>query len=396
LPAELGSLLDVSAAPGQERLGRSRDDLVDFSHGDVDAFPPAPGAREAVVAAIERGGSAAYSPYRGHLAVREHAARRVAEFTGAPVDAETEIIVTPGSQGALFLVLAASLVPGDRVAIAEPDYFANRRIPLSLGAVPMPVALDCTEGQDASLDLEALDAALAAGAKVVVLSNPNNPTGVVYPEAVLRAVVDRVSGARALLVVDQLYSRLVFDDREYVHARALPGAEGRCVTLLGPSKTESLSGYRVGVAVGPAEVIARMEQRLGIVSLRAAGYAQSALDAWFEEPDGWLEERIAAHRDIRDGLLERFRAVPGLHVRTTEGGSYLFVRPPAMSVSVGELVRIAREEHGVVVTRGEEFGTATSTVESFRLNFSQDRDRAFAAVDRLVALISAHLVGMRA
>lgn len=384
--------LDVSASPGQERIDRSRADLVDFSHGDVDAFPPAPGARAAVLAAIDRGASAAYSPYRGHAEVRAHAARRVAEFTGAPVDPDTEIIVTPGTQTALYLVLAACLAPGDRVAIVEPDYFANRRIPVSLGAIAHPVSLAYDDGDaDASLRLDQLDAALAAGARVVVLSNPNNPTGVVYSESVLQAVLERVAAADALLVVDELYARLVYDGRPFPHARALSLAAGRCVTLLGPSKTESLSGFRVGVAVGPAEVVSRMEQLLGIVSLRAAGYAQSALDVWFEEPDGWLDERIAAHREIRDGLVARFRTVEGLRVRPTEGGSYLFVRPPALTVTVGELVRLAREEHAVVVTRGEEFGPGVA--DSFRLNFSQDRDRAFAAADRLVALILAHLSG---
>lgn len=389
LSGDLTSVLDVSASPGQEAVDRTRAGLVDFSHGDVDAFPPAPGSRNAVIAAIERGGSAAYSPYRGHRAVREHAARRIAEFTGAPVDSDTEIIVTPGTQTGLYLVLAASLAPGGVVAIIEPDYFANRRIPPALGAVTHPVRLDYPEHGESSVRLGELDAALAAGASVVLLSNPNNPTGVIHSESVLRAILERVAAAGALLVVDELYSRLVYDGRPFAHARALPLAEGRCVTLLGPSKTESLSGFRVGVAVGPAGVVARMEQLLGIVSLRAGGYAQSALDTWFEEPQGWLADRVVRHREIRDGLVARFRSLPGTRVRPTEGGSYLFVHPPAMTIGVAELVRLAREEYDVVVTRGEEFGSGVA--DGFRLNFSQDRDRAFAAVERLVALIRSKL-----
>lgn len=372
-------------------MDRTRVRLVDFSHGDVDAFPPAPGAREAVIAAIDRGGSAAYSPYRGHRDIRASTARRIAAFTGVPVDPDTEIIITPGTQTALYLVLAASLSPGDAIAIIEPDYFANRRIPLSLGAVPHRVRLEYPDDGDSGIRLDDLDAALDAGAKVVLLSNPNNPTGVVYAESILRAILERVAAADALLIVDELYARLVYDDLPYVHARALPLAEGRCVTLLGPSKTESLSGFRVGVAVGPASIMSRMEQLLGIVSLRAGGYSQSALEVWFQEPDGWLAERTAGHREIRDGLVSRFRTVPGLSVRATEGGSYLFVRPPTLTVPIDELVRVAREEEDVVVTRGGEFGPGAT--EGFRLNFSQDRDRAFAAVDRLVALLTSRLAG---
>ncbi|MET1052702.1 MAG: aminotransferase class I/II-fold pyridoxal phosphate-dependent enzyme [Mycetocola sp.] len=391
MSGEPRSFLDVSAAPGQEEVDRTRARLVDFSHGDVDAFPPVPGAGEAIAAAINRGGSAAYSPYRGHREVRTHAAARIAEFTGVPVDPDSEIIITPGTQTALYLTLAASLSPGDAVAIIEPDYFANRRIPLSLGAVPHPVRLEYPDDAESSIRFDELDAALAAGARVVVLSNPNNPTGVVYSAEVLGAVVERAEAADALLVVDELYSRLVYDDRPFTHMRALPLAAGRCVTLLGPSKTESLSGFRVGAAVGPAPVIARMEQLLGIVSLRTAGYNQSVLDTWFEEPEGWLAQRTLQHREIRDGLVARFRVVPGLRVRATEGGSYLFVRPPRLTVSVDELVRIAREDEDVVVTRGAEFGPGVA--DGFRLNFSQDRERAFAAVDRLVALMSTKLPG---
>src|SRR6478752_825590 len=148
--------LGTDHAPGQEvRLGHGAsgaalrgDPLpgvpVDFSHGDVNqsAFPPAPGALGAFIAGEERGGSQAYTEYRGGAQLREHLARKLGSFTGAPISAAEELIITPGTQGALFLALGATVNTGDRVAIVRPDYFANRKLVSFLGAEVIPVRLD--------------------------------------------------------------------------------------------------------------------------------------------------------------------------------------------------------------------------------------------------------------
>src|SRR6185312_15082472 len=112
------------------------------------------------------------------------------------------------------------------------------------------------------------------------------------------------------------------------------------VTIMGPSKTESLSGYRLGVAFGASRLIDRMEKLQAIVSLRAPGYCQAVLRTWFEEPTGWMAGRIAQHQAIRDDLLTVLGSVEGLAARTPEAGSYLFPRLPAMAVPLQDFVRI--------------------------------------------------------
>lgn len=386
-------MLDVSHAPGQAGAV-DREDAVDFSHGDVDAFPPVAQAAADVVAAIASGSRMAYSEYRGHRDVRVSTAHRLAAFTGADIDPDTEIILTPGTQGALFLALSSLVERGEKVVTIEPDYFANRKIVTALGGVPVPARLsylgDGSGEGTAELDLDEMDRGLAGGAKVVVMSNPNNPTGVVYGRHQLESIAESVKAVGAILVIDQLYSRLVFGGVEFTHARALPGLADSCITLLGPSKTESLSGYRVGAAFGPSWVIDRMEQLQSIVSLRAAGYAQAALTSWMIEPDGWLADRIRRHQAIRDDLVRILRTVPGIAVRVSEAGSYLFPRLPRLGIPIDEFVEIARVSEGVAVTRGGEFGPGVS--QSVRLNFSQDHRRAVAAIERLGRLIGRHTV----
>ena len=215
-----------------------------------------------------------------------------------------------------------------------------------------------------------------------MFSNPNNPTGVVYGRDHLRDLCEIAKAYDAWVIVDQLYCRQIFDGRPYTHLRGLDSGFDNCITVLGPSKTESLSGYRLGAAVGPRALVDRMEALQGLLTLRAPGYSQAALMRWFAEPDGWLAERVAAHRAIRDDLMEVIAASKVGTARLTEGGSYLFLRLGTLDARLDEFVSRLHAQAGVVVTRGLEFGDYPSEV---RLNFSQDHAAAVAAVRRLIS-----------
>ena len=379
--------LNVHHAPAQQRSARPARDapaLVDFSHGDVAAFPPPQHAVEAVERAVRQGGRWAYTPYRGSAEARTHLAHHLGLLTNSEIDAEREVLVTAGTQAALFLALAAVVERGDLVAIGSPDYFAYRKIARYLEAQPLDVHLDYRDpARPGEFDLTELRAAFAAGARVFVFSNPNNPAGVVYAPDHLRAVCRVAAEYAGLIVVAQLYCRQIFDGRPYLHLRDQRSGFGNCITVLGPSKTESLSGYRLGVAVGPGALIDRMEALQGLVTLRAPGYSQAALTGWFTEPDGWLEKRVAAHQVIRDDLMAVIDGSGGVaSARRSEGGSYLFIRLDSIRGRLDEFTARLYDETRVVVTRGSEFGDHPDEV---RVNFSQDRASARAAMERMVA-----------
>jgi len=371
-------------APGELLTGAA----VDFSHGDVDAdaFEPTPGALDAFVAGYSRGGEQAYTEYRGSAAIREHVAAGLGAFTGRPIAAREELIVTPGTQSALFLAIASTVVARDKVAIVQPDYFANRKLVEFAGAQVVPVRMDYLGGTEtACLDLGQLEAAFRSGVKTFLFSNPSNPTGVVYARAEIEAIARLANDHGVTVIVDQLYSRLLFPGRTYTHLCAAGMDPQRVVTIMGPSKTESLSGFRLGVAFGAPQIIERMEKLQAIVSLRAPGYCQAVLQTWFAEPDGWLVERITQHQAIRDDLLAVFRAVDGMAVRTPEAGSYLFPQLPPLSVPLIEFVRRLRVEANVTVTPGTEF--SPHAIDSIRLNFSQNHHRALQAAGRIAAMV---------
>jgi aspartate/methionine/tyrosine aminotransferase len=362
---------------------------VDFSHGDVNetAFGPTPGALEEFVEGVRRGGSQAYTEYRGGSELRDRLADKLGAFTGRPVSGQRELIVTPGTQGALFLAIGATVTAGDRVAIVRPDYFANRKLVEFLGAEIVPVRLDYLSHTDrAGLDLDQLESIFKSGVRTFLFSNPNNPAGVIYSAAEIARIAELATTHGVTVIVDELYSRLLYSGQTYTHLRATAADPDKVVTIMGPSKTESLSGYRLGVAFGPAHLIDRMEKLQAIVSLRAPGYSQAVLRGWFEESPTWMAERTSKHQAIRDDLMRIFRSVPGLAIRTPEAGSYLFPRLPKLAMPLHPFVRALRVQAAVTVTPGTEF--SPEATDSIRLNFSQNHDASVKAAERIVQMIA--------
>ena len=390
------SALQTKNAPGQEvrqnlgdintiMIGEKLDGApVDFSHGDVDAFPPTPNADSIWKEGFIRGASQAYTEYRGSADIRDKLADKLGKFTGQQIDANSELIITPGTQGALFLALGSTVTNGTKVAVVEPDYFANRKLVKFFGGEILPISLNYKDSQHENIpDLNQIEEAFKSGAKAFVFSTPNNPTGIVYSKNAINKIATLAATHNVTLIVDQLYSRMLYSGEEYTHLCSCSVQPENLITIMGPSKTESLSGFRLGVAFGTPKLIERMESLQAIVSLRAAGYNQAALYSWFEEPLGWIENRVKEHESIRDELLKIFRA-GNLHTATPQAGSYLFLKLPPLSVDLHTFIRLLRYQANIIVTPGTEFDPSCD--DSLRLNFSQNHSAAIEAANRIVKM----------
>lgn len=394
--AEKFSNLGIDNAPGQESLQKSTvlefrgekipGAAVDFSHGDVDAHEPIPGSFEVFAKGVEEGGSQAYTPYRGKKSILEHVAAHLSAFIGLQINPDENLILTPGTQGALFLAAGSNILPGDKVAIVEPDYFANRKMVEFFHGVlvPIPMQYENRIGS-AGIDLEILEKAFIDGVKLFIFSNPNNPVGCIYSYEEICGIASLAKKYDVTLIVDELYSRQIYPGMTYTHLCAQKEIPDNLVTIMGPSKTESLSGYRLGAAFGNAEIIERMEKLQAIMSLRCSGYNQAVFTTWFNEPEGWMTARTAKHKEIHDAIMEKLAGVPGVYARPAEGGSYLFIRIPELDISLHHFIRIVREMADVTVTPGTEFDP--KCIWQFRINFSQDKDKAVAGIERLLQIM---------
>ncbi len=384
------SVLELERALGTVPLAT---DGLDLTGADTHRFPPPEWALPTFSAAA-MGGGATYTPYRGDLGVRRILAPSLERLLGVSVDPERELILTPGTQAGLFGILSALLEPGDRVLVADPDYLLNERIVRYLGAEITSIPVLFGEGVAPSLDLDALAVAMATRPRLFLFSHPNNPTGSVYDRAVIERVAELAAAHDVFVLVDQLYCRLVYDEAPFTHLVGLPGMRDRCATLVGPSKTESLSGYRVGAAVGPREVIDRVEDVLCLSAMRAPAYAQHVLGPWLARDEEWVRDRVVTYGRLRDRTVERLHEFPGIRVYRSAGTSYVFPDVRALGCTDQCLAVRLRADAGLVINPGYQFGALG--VGHFRICFAQDETRLDRALDAMLAVFRAVAVSVAA
>lgn len=375
----------VRAADRSLNLDGGGHGLLDTTHFDTVRFPPPDWAGPAFAAAAADG-ALAYTSYRGHPEVLDHLARTLSPVLGVPLSGPVNIAVTPGTQAALFGTLAALVDDDDLVVVADPDYLFNERILAFLGARIRRVGV-VRDGSGDHLDLEALERACAEGPRLLLFSNPGNPLGVVYSDQTLRRIAELAQRFDFRVVVDSLYCRLVYDGAPFRHLAALPGMADRCVTLLGPSKTESMSGYRIGVACGPDDVLDAIESVLSVMSLRAPAYAQQLLRHWWVDDVDFVATRVAELRAIQDVTLECLRRVPYLRVRPGRATAYLFPDVSALGLTDQVVAARLQQEAGVIVSPGYQFGPGG--VGHFRTCYARNEGEWYEALDNVATVLLA-------
>jgi aspartate/methionine/tyrosine aminotransferase len=364
------------------RLDGASHGLIDTTHFDVTRFPPPDWALPAFVGAAESG-AAAYTAYRGGPDVRSRCADAISALLEVDVDPERNLVLTTGTQGGLFAVLSALVDAGDRVALTDPEYLFAERILRFLGAEVVRIPL--TAGGDPGVDLQQLEDAAIRGIRLFLTSNPNNPTGTVYSEDTVKGISRLAAAHDFLVVVDELYCRLVYDETPFTHLAAEPEMGTRTVTLLGGSKTESLTGYRVGAVVADAEIIDAIEQVIAFSALRAPAYSQHVLTGWLHEDDDFVRERVRQLRIMQQHAADRLRSVPGISVEPGAGTAYLWPDVSGLGLTSLDAGRLCYDV-GVVVSPGYQFGPSGKT--RFRMCFAQDEARLDGALDRITAALA--------
>lgn len=358
--------------------------FLDTTHFDTVRFPP-PEWAQAEFARASADGSLAYTGYRGNPEVLGAVARNAGSLLGIEIDPSRELILTPGTQAGLFGALASLIDVGDEVLLFDPDYLFSERILRFLGATVHPVAL--LAGGAIEPDLDELEAVLnRTRPKLLVFSHPNNPTGAVYSNQTLRRIAELAVRFDFMVLVDQLYCRLVYDDT-YTHLVTLPGMRERTVTLLGPSKTESLSGYRLGLVVAPDWVVAGIENIQSITALRAPAYAQHILSQWLDIDQVWLEERMHSFRKLRDLTQEILSRLSWAKWTPQNGTAYAWLDIRALNLPDATVAKALLEKAAVLVSPGYQFGVRG--IGHLRLCYARDESEWADALKRIVSVLDA-------
>lgn len=358
---------------------------IDLTGADTHRFPPPAWANDTFVEAAS-GKGITYTPARGDGGVRQALAASLDGLFGWSVDATRELILTPGTQAGLFIGIGSLVEPGDTVVVPDPDYLLTERICRFFGAKVERIPLEVGSNGEALIDVERIEDVFGRlKPRLFVFTNPNNPTGAVYDSETITSLADAAMSNGVFVLADELYTRLVYDDRSATHIReAVAGMQDLTLTLVGPSKTESLSGFRVGAAVGPSALIDRMSDVLYVSAMRCPAYAQHLLARWIRDDESYVRARVTEYQDLRDLAVKQLRSIPGVAVRSPGGSSYVFPEFRELTVDDVEFCSTLRR-NGVVISPGFQFGPSGSG--HVRICFGQETEnlvRALGVIEETV------------
>jgi N-succinyldiaminopimelate aminotransferase len=266
-------------------------------------FPDVDGPPAVVEAAVEamRNGRNQYAPGPGFPELREAVATHQQRHYGLDVDPATQVVVTAGATEAIAAALLALVDPGDEVVVLEPFYDSYVACIAMTGGVRRGVTL---RAPDFRLDTDALRAAVSDRTKLLLLNTPHNPTGTVLTRQELQAVADVAVEHDLLVVTDEVYEHLVFDDREHVPICTLPGMWDRTLTISSAGKTFSFTGWKVGWVTGPADLVASVYSAKQWLTFSNAAPMQPAVAQALDKETGFYEGLARDLQAKRDLLCE--------------------------------------------------------------------------------------------
>ena len=305
-------------------------------------FPDEDGPVEVVDAAVVamRAGHNQYPPLAGVPALRQAIAHHQRRFYGLEVDADAGVQVTFGATEAITAALLGLLDPGAEVVTFEPYYDSYAAAIAMAGAVRRPVTL---RPPDWRVDVDALRAAAGPSARLLLLNTPHNPTGKVFSRGELEAVAAVCRERDLIAVTDEVYEHLVFEG-EHVPLATLPGMAERTLTISSLGKTFSFTGWKVGWACGPPDLVAAVRAAKQFLTFAGGTPLQHAGGLALGFDDGWYAEFVAGMRAKRDRLSAGLAAA-GLEVLMPAGTYFLNVR---VAGDGAEFCRALPERAGVV------------------------------------------------
>ncbi|MGC4153782.1 MAG: pyridoxal phosphate-dependent aminotransferase [Propionicimonas sp.] len=391
-----GGLLSV-AADGSEQVATTifaemsalaaRTGAINLGQGFPDVDGPA-WIAEAAVTAIHAGHNQ-YPPGPGIAELRRAVADHQRRHYGLQVDPDTEVLITTGATEALAAALLALVGPGDEVITLEPFYDSYGGVIGLAGAAHLPVGL-IPSPEGFRLDAEALRAAASPRTRLILVNTPHNPTGAVLDVADLAVIAEVAADCDAIVLTDEVYEHLTFDDAVHTPIATLPGMAARTLTVSSAGKTFSFTGWKIGWLHGPAELVAAVRTVKQFLTYVSGAPFQPAIARALADDDTprALASSLAARRDL---LCEGLEAA-GFDVAVPRGTYFVVADGAPLGFPDGaDLCRRLPDLAGVVAIPMTAFCRSGSPTHdalrsSLRFTFVKRSEVLRQAVDRLTHL----------
>ncbi len=360
--------------------------VISLTIGEPDFASPPHAVEAAHQAALQ--GKTKYTPQDGIPALKEAIQRKFKRDSGLDF-ALDEITVSAGGKQVIFNALLATVDDGDEVVIPAPYWGAYPLTTKLVGGVP--VAVNCPENNGFKLRPEDLEAAITPRTKWLILNFPNNPTGAACSAAEMAALGEvMLRHPHVWIMCDDMYEHLVFDGFQHATMAAVqPALRSRTLTVSGVSKTYAMTGWRVGFAAGPKDLIKAMVSMQGHTTAGSSGVNQAAAVAALDGPQESVAIQADAYRRRRDLVVDALNKAPGIRCHRPEGAFYVY---PNIAGCIGKTTEAGTrletdsdfslallEEKHVALVHGAAFGMSPY----LRISYATDEASLVEACSRI-------------
>ena len=366
------------------RLEADGKHIVHLEIGEPDFATP-DNIVEAGISAMQNGYTH-YTPAAGILEARQAVAGFVTRMLKTEVDA-SEVVLVPGSKNVLMFTLLSCIEPGDEVILPDPGYPAYASQVNFVGAVPKVVTL--REETGFRMDLDELASLITPKTRMLIINTPQNPTGGVLTEEDVRFVCNLAHEHDLMIVSDEIYSQLVYGFH-HVSPLSHPGMRERTVLMDGLSKSYAMTGWRLGYAVAPKPLAAKLEQLMINTSSCAAAFTQMAAIEALATPESEhaVNRMVKVFEHRRDLVVDGLNQIEGVRCARPQGAFYAFPNIEGTGFGERELADRLLNEAGVAVLPGTAFGDAGKGY--IRIAYTQSEDELKRGLDRIKEFVTAN------
>ena len=364
-------------------------DIIDLSVGEPDFATPE-NVKAAGIRAITENFTK-YTENEGIPALKKAIIRRIQEDFGLSYE-PNEVIVSAGAKSSLYHLIQALVNEGEEVIIPSPYWVTYPHT--AVLAKGKPVIIPTKEENDFLLTPDELKGAISPATKALILNNPSNPTGAAYSREKLEALAEIIRQEDIYVIADEIYGKLIYDDFEFTSFPALnEDLKEKTVVITGVSKSYSMTGWRIGYALGPAEIISGMAKIQSHTTSNPCSISQKASLEALSGPQYEVSRMAAEFQRRRNYCLMRLKAIPNISCFKPQGAFYLFPNfrsyydKEANGIQIRNSYGLAYfllKEARVAVVPGDAFGTD----DYIRLSYATSMENLEKGMDRIIEAVS--------